>query len=100
MGGTVRQPDANITVMTGEGFELRGGFWPGVAMAPEFGVGDLNCDDSVNGLDIDAFMLALTDPAGYTAAYLDCDALLADCNADGSVNGLDIDAFVARLVGG
>ena len=100
LSGTIGQPDANITVMSGGDFELRGGFWPGVAVEPEFAVGDLNCDGSINGLDIDAFVLALTDPAGYETAYPECDVMLADCNEDGSINGLDIDPFVVLLVGG
>jgi hypothetical protein len=61
--------------------------------------GDLNCDGEVNTLDIEAFTLALTDPAGYQAAYPDCDINLADVNGDGSVNTLDIEAFVDLLTG-
>jgi hypothetical protein len=59
--------------------------------------GDLNCDGAVNAFDIDAFVLAITDPAGYAAAYPACSYLLADCNGDGSVNAFDIDPFVALL---
>lgn len=66
--------------------------------------GDLNCDGSINGLDIDPFVLALTStPPGYAEYYAeqpDCDVFSADCNEDGSINGLDIDPFVALLVGG
>jgi serine protease AprX len=60
-------------------------------------LGDLNCDGMVNGYDIDPFVLALTDPAGYAAAHPDCDYMLADCNGDGAVNGYDIDPFVVLL---
>jgi hypothetical protein len=60
---------------------------------------DLNCDGAVNAFDIDPFVLALTDPAAYAAAWPDCDYMLADCNGDGYVNAFDIDAFVALLVG-
>ena len=70
--------------------------------AYEFGstsFGDLNCDGSLNSLDIDAFVLALTDPPGYATAYPDCDVDLADCDANGSINSLDIDPFVALLTG-
>lgn len=59
--------------------------------------GDLNCDGFVNTFDIDAFVLALTDPAGYAAAYPRCDSTLADANDDGSVNAFDIDSFVNLL---
>lgn len=64
-----------------------------------FDLGDLNCDGTVNNFDIDAFVLALTDPAGYQAAYPDCDINLADINGDGAVNNFDIDPFVALLTG-
>ena len=70
---------------------------------PHVQVGDLNCDGSLNGLDIDAFVLAVTgtppDYPEYVAQYPDCDVTLADCNADGSLNGLDIDPFVDLLTG-
>ena len=62
--------------------------------------GDLNCDGSVNSLDIDPFVLAMTsapDFTDYYASYPDCDAMLADCNSDGSVNSLDVDPFVGLL---
>jgi hypothetical protein len=61
--------------------------------------GDLNCDEVVNPFDIDPFILALTDPAGYQAAFPNCDILTADCNADGLVNAFDIDPFIALLTG-
>ena len=61
--------------------------------------GDLNCDGSIiNSLDIDPFVLAMTDPVGYTG-FPDCDVILADCNEDGSINSLDIDPFVDLLTG-
>ena len=75
-----------------------------VLLAPCFGYafapGDLNCDGATNVFDIDPFVLALTDPAGYAAAYPACDVLLADLNGDGTVNVFDIDPFVAALTGG
>jgi hypothetical protein len=62
--------------------------------------GDSNCDMAVNGYDIDPFVMALTDPTAWVAAY-PCDFLCAnDCNHDGSVNGYDIDPFVQILTGG
>ena len=42
-------------------------------------------------------MLALTDPAGYAAAYPDCDRLTADANQDGKVDFSDINPFVSLL---
>ena len=65
-----------------------------------YGLGDLNCDGSVNSLDIDPFVLATTSAPGfgaYYAAYPSCNAMLADCNSDGSVNSLDVDPFVGLL---
>lgn len=65
--------------------------------------GDLNCNGTVNALDIDPFVLALTstppDYPEYYALHPDCDHMLADCNLDGSINSLDIDCFIALLVG-
>ncbi len=59
--------------------------------------GDLNCDGLINNGDIDAFVLALTDPDTYATVYPDCDRMLADCNGDEVVNNGDIDAFIAKL---
>ena len=61
--------------------------------------GDLNCDGSINGFDIDPFVLALSNPDAYADAYPRCAAYFADLNADGSINGFDIDPFVALLGG-
>ncbi len=70
-----------------------------VGNACEYDVGDLNCDGLINNGDIDPFVLAVTNEAGYEAAYPDCDRTLADCNGDGMVNNGDIDPFVALLSG-
>lgn len=52
---------------------------------------DVNCDGSVNGLDIGGFVDALSgSPSG-------CSPCQADANGDGSINGLDIAGFVACL---
>ncbi len=60
-------------------------------------VGDCNCDGVVNFDDIDAFVLALSDPAGYDATYPNCYRLLADCDGNRAVDFDDIDPFVAVL---
>ena len=96
LSGTIGQPDAGV-VMTGGDFEFTGGFW---ARVPAYAVGDLNCDGFVDFFDIDPFVLAVTDPAGYEAAYPDCDIMLADCNGDGSVDFFDIGPFVELVTGG
>jgi len=59
--------------------------------------GDMNCDGVVNNFDIDPFVLALTDPAGYKAKYPNCDIMNGDCNGDGVVDNFDIDPFVKLL---
>ena len=62
--------------------------------------GDLNCDGVVNFDDINPFVLAFSDPAGYHAAYPNCNILNGDCNGDGVVNFDDINPFIAILSGG
>jgi len=64
-----------------------------------FVAADMNCDGTVNNFDVDAFVLALTNPAAYAAQYPTCDPLNGDMNGDGLLNSLDIDAFVAYLTG-
>ena len=59
--------------------------------------GDLNCDGLVNTFDIDPFVLALTAPESYGAAWPGCDCMLADVDGDGAVNVFDIDPFVMLL---
>jgi len=61
--------------------------------------GDLNCDGVVNNADIPAFVLALSDPSAYAAAYPDCDPLLGDVDGDGQFNNGDIPAFIELLTG-
>jgi hypothetical protein len=64
-----------------------------------FGYGDLNCDGVVDFEDIDAFILALIDPAAYQAMYPACSRVLADADGDGDVDFDDINPFVALLSG-
>jgi hypothetical protein len=67
---------------------------------PQYELGDLNCDGSFNGADIDPFFLALGDPVQYAATFPECDIMLGDMNRDGAVNGADIDVFFECLGGG
>ncbi|TWT45487.1 hypothetical protein RAS1_19120 [Phycisphaerae bacterium RAS1] len=62
--------------------------------------GDMNCDGSVNVLDINGFVLALMDPAGYVEQFRDCIIENGDANDDGQVNILDINAFIQLILGG
>lgn len=59
--------------------------------------GDMNCDGAIDAFDIEPFLLALFDPAGYAAQYPDCDVRLADIDGDGSVDAFDIEPFLALL---
>ncbi len=68
-------------------------------VAAPFPAGDMNCDGAVDNGDIDGFVLALTDPGAYAAAFPNCDIAGGDVNGDGAVDNGDIDAFVACLLG-
>ena len=61
--------------------------------------GDLNCDGHVDFEDINPFVLALSDPAGYAVQFSGCLILNGDCNGDGLMNFGDITAFVRMLPG-
>jgi len=71
-----------------------------IKFALAFFRGDLNCDGLINFDDINPFVLALTDPAGYAIAYPNCNILNGDINGDGRVDFDDINPFVALLTGG
>lgn len=61
--------------------------------------GDLNWDGAVNNFDIDAFVLGLTEPGLYLAAFGYDPIFAGDINRDGVLNNFDIDPFVALLTG-
>lgn len=98
LSGTAGQPDAGT--LTGGNFELVGGFWAVSTPAAGGLPGDLNCDGSVTVTDIGAFVLALTNPAGYAVQFPNCDIQNADINTDGAVTVSDIGPFVSLLTGG
>ncbi len=64
-----------------------------------FAFGDLNCDGLVSVGDVNPFILALTDPAGYAAAFPNCEITGADCNNDQQITVSDINCFVGLLLG-
>ncbi len=72
----------------------------GTVTVPESLPGDLNCDGTVDFLDINPFVLALTDVAGYQALYPVCPLENGDINGDASVDFADINPFVELLTGG
>ncbi len=59
--------------------------------------GDLNCDGHVDFGDINPFVLALTNPAAYQAAFPNCPFDNRDINADGKFDFGDINPFVSLL---
>lgn len=64
-----------------------------------FIVGDVNCDGEVDFGDINPFVMALTNPAGYQAAFPDCYLFNADIDGDTFVDFRDINPFVRLLAG-
>jgi hypothetical protein len=92
----------NVTFWTLQEYSTAGGDWGtwATSFIVAYPKGDLNCDGLVNAFDIDPFVLALTNPTAYAAAWPAGDYLLADCNDDGVVNAFDIDPFVVLLTGG
>jgi hypothetical protein len=70
---------------------------PDECEGPQFAAGDMNCDGVISVSDIGPFVLAITDPAGYIAAFPDCDVNLADVNGDNNLSVSDIGPFVALL---
>ncbi|TWT45129.1 hypothetical protein RAS1_15510 [Phycisphaerae bacterium RAS1] len=62
-------------------------------------LGDLNCDGVVNVLDINPFVLALSDPAAYALQHPGCNILNGDIDGDGMLTVLDINPFVKLLAG-
>jgi hypothetical protein len=72
----------------------------GVPDECQVGLGDVNCDGTVDAADIDPFFLALVFPNQYVQQFPSCALAHADVNSDGSVDGADIDPFFALLGGG
>lgn len=60
--------------------------------------GDMNCDGTVDGLDIGAFMLALLDPTSYVATYPGCNSANGDLNDSGALDEGDIAGLIALLI--
>lgn len=64
-----------------------------------FHLGDMDCNNSVNTLDLDDFVQALLNPALYNASHTLCSITLADMNGDGLIDALDIQPFVTCVTG-
>jgi hypothetical protein len=63
------------------------------------GGGDMDCNGSLDFDDINPFVFAVSDPAGYEATFPNCNLLNGDINGDGLVDFDDINLFVALLSG-
>jgi len=89
LSGTIGQSDAGPTSgpMTGGGFSLEGGFWPGAGIVCPL-PGDMNNDGLRNGKDIQGFVNCLV---GIGAC------LCADTDVSGAANVADIPSFVNLL---
>jgi hypothetical protein len=62
---------------------------------------DQQRDGLVNTEDVNAFVLALTDPDAFAVQFPDVHMLLAgDINGDGFINTEDINPFISLLTGG
>ena len=69
-----------------------------IATWTPFILGDMDYDGDLDLDDIPAFVLALTDPAGYAVTYPWSRIQRGDMNSDGAVDGTDIQLFVDALV--
>jgi len=63
-------------------------------------MGDMNCDGTLDGLDIQPFLLAMFDPAAYEVEYEGCNILNGDFDHSGVVDVPDVEVFVDALIGG
>lgn len=61
-------------------------------------LGDLNCDGTIDAYDVEAFVLALIDPGGWSAAHPGCDVMLGDINGDEAFDVADAAPFAELLV--
>lgn len=65
----------------------------------ELVLGDMNCDGLVDFGDINAFVLALTDPSAWQVRYPECRLLAGDTDGSGVVDFGDINPFIDLLLG-
>jgi len=63
--------------------------------APPDGLGDVDCDGTLDFEDINPFVLALSNPAAYADAFPGCPLENRDINGDGQCDFADINPFVA-----
>jgi hypothetical protein len=93
-------PDGSCQILSSSACGTAGGTYRGTGTActgllcPR----DMNCDGVINLLDVDAFVLAVLNPAGYAVQYPSCNLLRGDMNGDGLVGGDDIGLFTDAMV--
>lgn len=100
--------NGNVVVFESDGMDLVSGdannradiFAAQLTTAATFLPSDFNGDGLINTEDINPFILALTDPAGYAATFPLVDLLQVDPNGDGLINTEDINYFIFHLTGG
>lgn len=71
-----------------------------VATQAQAAPGDMNCDNTVDGLDVGPLVLALIEPSAYEAAYPGCQLSYGDFDCDGGADTGDISGFVECLLTG
>jgi thiol-disulfide isomerase/thioredoxin len=76
--------------------------WPFEPLPPLYDAGDLNCDGTIDFVDINPFVLYLTNNAAWQTEFPGCPPELGDINGDGTYGQAsfgDINPFVALLAG-
>jgi len=69
-----------------------------VHFAPPSSSGDMDCSSGVNLDDVEPFVLALVNPAGYAAQFPLCDIAHGDMNGDILIDGRDIQPFTLAVI--
>ena len=91
--GTIGQPDANVTPMTGSEFVLRGGFLSELPACPN-ACGDIHPDGVIDLVDFALFAQCFG-----LREYSSIDCACSDLNQDGSIDLQDF-ATLSLLFGG
>jgi fibronectin-binding autotransporter adhesin len=71
-----------------------------IVVVPTPPPGDMDCDGNSSTLDVEPFVLALTDPVQYAQQFPTCNPLNGDMNQDAILDGADIAQFINCLIHG
>lgn len=94
LSGTIGQPDAGLATLSGDGYQVQGGFWPGV-LCPVRIPGDMDGDCDVDAADFLVFVACAAGPGvPYTG-----DCARADLDGDMDVDQDDFAVFQRCLSG-